>query len=254
MPQEGEKARWKLVFVDFGMVGHISSAQFQGMRDLLVGVITRNMGRVVKGYQQIGMLLPDTDLEMLEKAGSAMLERFWGKTVPEMVDSMHGEEGRRFINDFGDLLVENPFQIPQNIILFGRCLAILSGICTGLSEGFNVFSSVEPYARKLVAEEEGSSLDMLVKEVTRYISLLISLPTRTESLMNRLEQGRLEVRAPGLEVQIRAVNRSIRRLAAAVVFMTLGLGAVQFYLAGDKLPATLLGAGGLLVLLYILFN
>jgi predicted unusual protein kinase regulating ubiquinone biosynthesis (AarF/ABC1/UbiB family) len=254
VPAEGEKADWKLVFVDFGMVGHILAGQFEGFRDLLVGTITRDMPRVIKGYQQMGVLLPGTDLNMLERAGSAMMERIWGKTVPEMVDSMQGEEGRRFVHEFGDMMVENPFQIPQNMILFGRCLAILSGICTGLSADFNVFRSVEPYARKLVAEEQGSSLDVLIKEVTRYLTLLISIPNRTESLINRLEAGRLEVRTPGLEAQMKAFNHSIRRLATAVVFLTFVTGAIQFYLAGDLIPARWLGAGGILALLFIFFR
>ena len=51
---------------------------------------------------------------------------------------------------------ELPFQVPENLILLGRCLGILSGICTGLDPDFNVWTSVVPYTQKLV-EAEGEN-------------------------------------------------------------------------------------------------
>jgi hypothetical protein len=49
-------------------------------------------------------------------------------------------------------------------------------------------------------------------------------------------------------------NHSIRRLAAAVVFLTLVMGAIQFYLAGDINQARVLGLGGIITLIFIFFR
>ena len=246
------KIDWKLVFVDFGMVGEISQGQFLGMREMLIGVVTRDMKRVIKAYQLMEVLLPDADLELLERAGIKFLDHLWGKTVPQMMETMHGDEGRKFVHQFSELMIEMPFQMPQNMILFGRCLAILSGLCTGLSPEFNVFTSLEPYARKLLAEDGENRLDTLLKEVTRYGSVLLSIPGRAVGLLERVEQGRLEVRTPGLESQMGHVNRSVRRLSWAIVFFSLVIGAVQLHLAGEDNLAKLLVGSGLFILIWIL--
>jgi len=71
---------------------------------------------------------------------------------------MHQEEAVEFAREFGDLLFEMPFQIPQNLLLLGRCLGILSGLCSGLDNQFNVWTNIGPYAQKLVAAEESGGL------------------------------------------------------------------------------------------------
>ena len=69
VPAVGNRsATWKLTFVDFGMVGHVPEHLRDGLRDLLIGIGTRNAGKVVESYKTLGVLLPTADLQMLERA------------------------------------------------------------------------------------------------------------------------------------------------------------------------------------------
>jgi predicted unusual protein kinase regulating ubiquinone biosynthesis (AarF/ABC1/UbiB family) len=241
---------WKLVFVDFGMVGRLTTTMFAGLREMLVGVGTRDAGRVVKAYQMLDVLLPGADLDLIQRAEERAFERFWGKTAPELVQMhMAGTEVRQFVQDFGDLLYEMPFQVPEDMILFGRCMAILSGICTGLDHEFNFFTQLEPYARKLVAAEGGSSMNFWLTEIGAVLSALVGLPKKAETLLNRIEQGRLEIRDPEIKIQLSHLDRSVRRLTGAVIFGVLFFTAIQLYLGGMILGATGAGvaAGGVLI-------
>ena len=48
--------------------------------------------------------------------------------------------------------------MPSDLIFLGRCVAILSGICTGLEPDFNLFQELAPFAQSLVSEEGGDWL------------------------------------------------------------------------------------------------
>ena len=45
-------------------------------------------------------------------------------------------------------MLDLPFQLPENLLLLGRTVAILSGMCTGLDPEFNLWTSIAPYAEQ----------------------------------------------------------------------------------------------------------
>lgn len=252
-PQPGQKTPFQLVFVDFGMAGVILPDQLTGLRELLIGLGTQDSARVVKSYQALDILLPGADLSMLEKGTSRVFERFWGKTAPQMM-TMHQEEAVAFAREFGELIYDLPFQVPENMILLARCVGILSGICTGLYADFNVWTGLAPYAAKLVQAEGGAGLQFWLKEIVTILQVLISLPRKTEALFNKLEQGRLEIHDPLLSRQVSRLGRSVNRISGSVIFAAFLLGGVQLYLAGQLVLAAGLGLAALAALAWILIS
>jgi predicted unusual protein kinase regulating ubiquinone biosynthesis (AarF/ABC1/UbiB family) len=248
----GSTTPWELVFVDFGMTGQLTPNVQEGLREMLIGVGTRDGARVVKSFQTLDALLPTADIHMLEKAASRVFESFWGKTAPEMMQ-MHQEEALKFAREFRGLMYEMPFQVPENMILLGRCVSILSGICTGLYPGFNIWTSMAPYAQKLIQTEGGGTWRVILQEVVSTLQVLIALPKKTEALLNRIEQGNLEVRDPELQYRMRRVERGQNQLIKAVLFSAFLLGGIQVYLAGDFLVAGGLGLSALITLVWLFF-
>lgn len=245
---------WQLVFVDFGMTGMVTPNQLTALREILIGVGTQDIPRLIRAYQIMGVLLPGADLDMLEKATRHVFERFWGKSTTEMV-SMGQQEAMAFVEEFGDLLYELPFQIPENLLLLGRGLSILSGICSGLDPDFNVWNGVMPYAEKLIANEAGrGKRGVLLDESLDFLKTFISLPKRTEALLQRIEQGKLEVQMPELKGQITRLDRHVQRLGGAVLFASFFMGSVQLYLAHAEGLAIASGAAALISLLWILLG
>jgi predicted unusual protein kinase regulating ubiquinone biosynthesis (AarF/ABC1/UbiB family) len=232
--EKNENAReWKLVFVDFGMTGTVAPNQLTALREIMIAVGTQDIPRLVRSYQTMGVLLPGADTTLLEKATVRVFERFWGKSTTEMVSLGH-QEAVEFAKEFGDLLYQLPFQVPENLILLGRCLGILSGICTGLNPDFNVWVSAMPYARKLIEAdtESGEKRNVVVQEALNILRVLVSLPTRADTLLQRIEQGRLEVQTPELKEQLTRLEKRFNRLTAAILFAALFAGSVQLALAG----------------------
>jgi predicted unusual protein kinase regulating ubiquinone biosynthesis (AarF/ABC1/UbiB family) len=223
------------------------------LREGLIALGTKDASRLIKAYQILDVLLPGADVDLLEQASAKVFDRFWGKTAPEMME-MHADEAREFIQEFEGLVYEMPFQAPNNIVLLVRCIGILSGMCTGLDPDFNVWTSVVPYAQKIVEAEDQGGWRFWLAQVGEMVTLLLSLPKKTESLLNRIEQGKLEVKSPELSYRMSRLERSTRRSQTAIVFAAFLITSVQTYLAG-QLPLSIgLGVGALLSLVWLLFG
>jgi len=241
--QPTEADGWRLVFVDFGMVGRLDDQAKRGLRDLAIAIGTRDVDRLLQAYQTLGVLLPGANLERIRQAEESLFKRLWGRSMRELID-MHPGEMREFGKQFRDVLYEMPFQVPTDLIFLGRCLAILSGMCTGLDPEFNVFQGLAPFARQLLQEEGGEWLDRLLDWLMEQGGALTALPARLESVLAQVERGDLLVTAraaPDLDRSLARLTRAINRLVAAVIFAVLLLLGSLLYLNDEPL----LGGAGL---------
>lgn len=250
--EEDEKHAWRLTFVDFGMVGRVPESTRQGLRELLMGMGTRDADRIIQAYKMLDILLPGADLDLLRKANEKIFAQFWGKSMTELRD-ISFEEMHDFMEEFRELLYDMPFQAPQDLLFLARAVSILSGLCTGLDPEFNVWNSLAPYAQKLIANEGLLGSKSWIDELGIVFQKIIGAPGRIMALVERIERGNLEVRSEKLEFQVRKVELSIRRLGGAVIVAALILGGVQLFLASQFLAAGLFWAGGGLLSLAVFF-
>jgi predicted unusual protein kinase regulating ubiquinone biosynthesis (AarF/ABC1/UbiB family) len=244
---------WQLAFVDFGMVGHIPASARDGLREALIAVGTQNAARLVQAYEKLGFLLPGANLELIEQMEAKAFERFWGKSMAELKDIDH-REFMEFGHEFRDLMYEMPFQIPQDLLLLGRTVAILSGMCTGLNPGFNVWESVRPYAEDLVKSEVTGNWELWWGEIETLLRSLIAMPQRMDMVLGQMERGELQVQAPKLQGQLEGIEKNLQGLTGAILFAVLFIGGMQLVLAGFSLPGFILLGSALIPLLVILFK
>jgi predicted unusual protein kinase regulating ubiquinone biosynthesis (AarF/ABC1/UbiB family) len=249
----GRPGGWKLVFVDFGMTGTLSAEAFSGLREVLLAVGTRDASRLVRAFQRLQVLLPGADLDLLERACKRVFDTLWGKSTREMM-RMSTAEFSAFAEEFGDLLYEMPFQIPENLILLGRCVSILSGMATGLNPDFSVWQGLAPHVQKLVEKDGGTGWRLVMKELGDASRLLFGLPKRAEDLVSRIEQGRIDVRMPEMKQHVSRLEHSMRKLAGSIIFAAGLVAGTDLYLGGHLEIAAALGAAELILLGWILFG
>jgi predicted unusual protein kinase regulating ubiquinone biosynthesis (AarF/ABC1/UbiB family) len=204
--QTGEAGQaWQLTFIDFGMIGRVRPKMKEGMREMVIAVGTRDAARLVNSYRLLGILLPEADLDLLEKAEAELFDRFWGKNMTELTQ-VSLEEISQLTMQFRELMYTLPFQIPEDLILLGRTVGILSGMCTGLDPKFNVWENIAPFAKKLIAEDEANGSSRWLETLTELARRLMDLPRRTEYLLNKVERGELVVQNPLLVDQTRRLT------------------------------------------------
>lgn len=244
--------RWRLTFVDFGMVGRIPPNLRAGLRELIIGVGSKDSDRLVNSYQKLGVLLPHADIAKLKQAEAMAFDRFWGKTIDELRQTTF-EEMHEFAKEFRDLVYDMPFQIPQNLIFLGRAVAILSGMCIGLDPQFNLWERLAPFAQKLIAEETGGrNLEFWLGELVSLIQAMLVVPKRMDAVFSKIEKGEVAVRVPKIEMYFYRLEWAMRQMVGALIFIALLLGGVQLYLAGEKPFGEVLLACSALTLVWIL--
>ncbi len=251
---ENEKPAWQLTFIDFGMVGRVPDNLRVGLRELLISVGTRDAARLVRAYQTLDILLPGADLKLIERAESQVFELFWGKSMSELRGISHAEMFR-FADQFRELMYNLPFQLPQNLLMLGRTVAILSGMCTGLYSDFNLWNQLAPYATKLVSQEAGSNWRVWLDELGNILKELISLPSQAGRVLGQVERGDLTVQVPTVSRQMGSLERAVDRLTGSIIFAALLLGGIMLYGDGkDRLAYILLGCSGLALIWTVFFS
>ncbi len=245
-PAESGSPGWQLTFVDFGMVGRLPENLRAGLRETLIAVGTRDAARLIKSYKALGFLLPGADTVEIENASMLVFDRFWGMSMSELrsVDMREFHDiGHRIRN----VMLEMPFQVPNNLLILVRTVAILSGMCTGLDPHFNLWNQLEPYAKKLVADQGGSPLDTILTTLKEMVSALAALPSQASRVLAQTEREGLLIRAPQVNRRLGALEHALDRLSSSVIFAALLLGGVLFYNAGNLTAGqVLLGLAGLL--------
>jgi len=251
---EGQPVKWRLTFVDFGMVARVPDSLRDNLRELVIAVGTRDANRVVSSYKALNMLLPGADLKAIEQAEAAVFDRFWGLSMSE-IRSIKPEEIAQFAHQYRDLMLSMPFQVPQNLLYLARTVAILSGMCSGLDPNFNLWTTLAPYARKLVAEETTGGIDYWLDELGEMLLALLALPKQAGRVMQQFETGEIEVQIPQVSRDMRKLVRSVDRLTGGIVFAAVLVSGIMSINAGNTLLGQgLLSASGLVFLWMVLGN
>ena len=249
--EAGDRA-WKLTFVDFGMVGRVPENLRAGLREAVIAVGTQDGARLVKSFKTLDVLLPSADLKLIEIASMQVFDRFGGMSMSDLREIDHAEM-MSFGLQFGELLRNLPFQLPENLLLLGRSLAILSGMCSGLDPEFNLWTSIAPYTSKLVSDEETSTFQTVLAEATKIFQVAIGLPGRTDRVLTLMERGDLNVQTPLLNLQVRRLERSVNRIVTGLVFAALLIAGAIVY-GSDPGLGKLLMVASVLPLLWLMLS
>jgi predicted unusual protein kinase regulating ubiquinone biosynthesis (AarF/ABC1/UbiB family) len=226
----GKDLKWSLNFVDFGMVGHVPPNLKKGLREMAIGIGTQDTNRLIHSYQLMGVLLPNANLELIKEFEAKAFEQFYGKSMTEL-QQISWDEMHDFAKEFRELIFEMPFQVPDNLIFLGRCVAILSGMCTGLDPDFNFWEGISPFAQKIIREETLGGWDFWRGEILDWGKTFVNLPLRLNSVLQNMEDGKLQVDTPTLNDHAARLEVTGRKLINSVIFAVLFFSGVQLYLS-----------------------
>ncbi|MFU8947880.1 ABC1 kinase family protein [Mycetocola zhadangensis] len=248
--EEGEQP-WKLTFIDFGMMGEVTTSTRSGLRKLLIAAASRDGKGLVNAMRDVGVLLPTANTNELERAMVQLFARFGGMGFAELRE-VDPREFRDFAEQFGDVVRSLPFQLPENFLLVIRAMSLTSGVCSALDPKFNLWDSVEPYAAQLLRDEGGNVVRDVAQEALEIARIAVRLPRRVDDIITRFEEGTVSVQSPALEKRVARLERTAQRLVSALLFGGL-LIAGAVLRVDDVVFGTVLMVSSILPLLHALF-
>ncbi|MEW5942078.1 MAG: hypothetical protein AB1750_20625, partial [Chloroflexota bacterium] len=162
------------------------------------------------------------------------------------------DEIKKFAHQYRDLMLNMPFQVPNNLLMLVRTVAILSGMCTGLDPNFNLWNQLAPYARRMIADNAPSGLDALLDQLGDMLQTMVALPSQASRILTKMEQGELSVQSPQLGREVQLLTRSVDRLTAGVILTAFLIGGVMLVDAGNAYLGYAFFSLGALSFLWIL--
>jgi len=242
-----EDGDFTLNIVDFGMVGTLSTQTRTQLREMFLGIATRDAPRVVRAIDNAGWLLPWANRGEIERAATKVFARYWGISMSD-IQNLDVNEMRGFLSEFRSLIYQAPFQIPADLLFLGRALGILSGLAMQIDVNFNVFEAAAPFAQKLLADESGNLRQEVLQQVVDTGLALVRMPRQFDRMADLLASGDLRVtinEQDRLLHELTRLNQSAARIPWAILAMGLFLGAVLLLAIGQT--AFSLAAFGLAV-------
>lgn len=251
-PTDGTPRNFELIFIDFGMVGHISEKTRALLRRIVVATVQRDYPELVRLMKELGFLLPDADSKTLVIAIETLFERFYGLNMAELTHIEY-EEIEQLTKKFRDLLFDFPFQLPQDFIFLGRTLSMLAGLATGLDPNFSPVAGLEPFARRLIGAEAGNIVNDYAREASELVGLLLALPRRMDRLLRRVEDG--DLAAESLQPMVdgmSGIEGAINRLTDTMLMMAFSVG--WYFLKEEKGPLRHAAPGALVAMLFAVWR
>jgi predicted unusual protein kinase regulating ubiquinone biosynthesis (AarF/ABC1/UbiB family) len=147
-----------------------------------------------------------------------------------------------------------PFQLPQNLLMLGRTVGVLSGMCAATRPALQPLDHDRAVRHQVWSTDEGiSDWKTWLDEAAKVLTTLIALPGRTDRLLTTVERGELEVRTPQLDRRAMHLERSVNRVAGGVVFAGLLVAGATLYSADPDLGRMLMVASALPLLWTVFF-
>jgi predicted unusual protein kinase regulating ubiquinone biosynthesis (AarF/ABC1/UbiB family) len=144
----------QLVILDYGAVEEVTAALASGMKQVVLGGITRDDDQILKGLECMGFVAPDGDRELLKSVGREYLKALAGIKITDFskldrdaVEKLSGYDQTR-----GKLRqVMKSVEYPEGYFYVERTLALLFGLVGQLAPKTGLPGLVLPRASKIFA-------------------------------------------------------------------------------------------------------
>lgn len=212
----------RIAYVDFGVVGRVTAEAKEMLADLFIGIIRRDMERVVSAMIRLGAVDEETDLRPLRKDILDLIDRHYGKSLKEI-------KAATILGECFELARRHRLRLPSDLLLLGKALVTIEGMGQRLDPDFNVIEIAEPFARRLLAEryDPRTVAGRISSRAAHWADLAVQLPDRVDNILRQVEKGGLRIQFVhrGLDRLIHRLDVITNRMALAVVIASLVIGS-----------------------------
>lgn len=238
----------RIAFIDCGMTGQADARSTQRLAELVSGVVSGDVERVITTVGQIG----DIDPEKLENhAFRADVRDFVGRFQNVPLDQLNMGP---LLRDFFARLRDHHIHCPGDLVLLIKALTTIESVGAELDPDFQMVEFARPYVEKLVKKRYSFSAmkRRLTASLLGYAELAEDLPGEIKFLMTQLRRNRLAVNLEhrGLQRLVDTIEHASRNVSFALVIAAMLVGSSILVLAAkapDAGAIWFLGIGGFLV-------
>lgn len=243
---------YRLIYLDFGMMGRLNDNLRSRLADTLIAIYTQDS-------QEVGKAV----LRLCKKEGSFSEEKFY-QELEEFLENYYDLAIKEI--DLQEVLGEviaichtNNLQLNQEVTLLIKAFSTLEGLVEELDPSLSLMEVTQPFAQKyflqridLQESTKRSALDLL-----KAGKALPKLPDRTLSALETLIHGKGQIRLAFKEQEqiLRRAERMLLQLVIGIFLSALLIGSSLLLTNTAQQPEwiTRLGIGGYIFVFALLF-
>lgn len=211
-----------LCLLDFGMVGRLDEQLKFQLVDLLVGVLQRDVNRIIAQLLYAGELSDEVDLKQLRRDLGEFIDDYYEIPLMEV------RVGKLLV-EFVEILTRYRIKFPSDLMLLAKALVTMEGIGRQLDPEFNMVQHLRPFMEKLARERMApANLSRELLGVAHaYGALIKNLPKDVKEFINRVNRNKfkIDLEHRGLEKFITDIDKSSNRLSFSLIIAALIVGS-----------------------------
>ena len=205
----------ELILLDFGMVSRIPQSMRQAMIYAVKAAYERDFQLLVSAIRRMGMLTEESDFSGLSGVAENLFEIF---------DSDHLDASSMQELAFGilNLLHDQPFKLPQDVIYVMRVSSLIEGLGTQYIQNFNGIKDILPILKQNLPRALGEDVISLAKLRQEFLQLPLTA-MKARKVVELAEQGDLVVRmaAADRNYLLERIGKYLRALGFLIFFLAL---------------------------------
>jgi ubiquinone biosynthesis protein len=213
----------RIAFIDCGMTGEIDARTSHQLADLVTGVVSGDLDRVMVAAGAI----TDVDQAKLD-------DRAVRADVNVIVSAFRDTPLERLnlgkvLQDFFAALRTHRIRCPADIILLIKALTTIESIGRDLDPSFELIPFVRPYLKDLIRRRSGISAinGRLQRSLRQYVELLEEIPRELRPILSQLRKNKLAVNLEhrGLDRVTNTIEHASRNISFALVIAAMFVGS-----------------------------
>ncbi|MDO6654255.1 AarF/ABC1/UbiB kinase family protein [Anaerobacillus sp. 1_MG-2023] len=170
-----------VVFIDFGMVGHIEARDALSIRKLITGIVLNQYRDVTDALEELRFLLPNSDKRQIEKAIQTLVTLF----VEQDLTMMDEDTADQVLTEVQTLVNKQPIQLPSEFAFLGRAISTIVGILYTLDPEIDLIEEGKPIVQEWINREESTDKRYDPKKILKQLYARI---TSIENPLDRLSE------------------------------------------------------------------
>jgi len=212
----------RIVFLDFGAVGHLSTTMRQGISSFFEALIKGDRDQLLKALRTMGFLRVGSDYSA---AATRLIENFHRKFQEEIsieefslssikIDTQKGLDALADVwqIDVGIRELSKEFYIPREWVLLERTALLLAGLCTHLDPAMNPAETIRPYLEEFVLGKDRDWSEMLFDLSREKLLSFLALPGQIDRAIERTLAGNVTFRVDGIQAGAELLYSAGRQL------------------------------------------
>jgi len=225
-----------LCYLDFGMMGSIDRQSREDFADLIHSVTRRDESRAMRALLTLTQYDEEPDTRLLARD----LSDFMGQHLYKPLKDLQME---KLLHQLMELISRHRLQIPPDLFLMMKALAIVEGVGLSLDPDFEMINQAAPFIQRVKMEQFHPKrvASDIMRSGTELVRLIQEIPGELRELLRQMKRGKvkMEFEHRGLEPMLATHDRTSNRIAFSIVIAALIVGSALIVLS--KTPPFLFG-------------